>query len=59
MQRVPSLAVVDLCPAVVFVTAGGYPATAWEGPQFSREACPQGIKLAGLIGLYILLCFQA
>ena len=26
-----------------------------EVPQRSREACPRGIGLAGLVGLYILL----
>lgn len=54
--RLSLLAIADLYPAIV--AEDGYPPGAQEGPQFSREACPWGIRLAGLIGLYILLCFQ-
>lgn len=54
---VSSLAMVDLC-CCGGVAAGGYPAGAQEGTQFSRKVCPWGVRLAGLIGLYILLCFQ-
>lgn len=52
-----SVAMADLC-CCGGVAVSGYSAGAQEGTQFSRKVCPWGVRLAGLIGLYILLCFQ-